>query len=848
MKPTTKFTKKIWTPVENRRLKTPKNFDEQVKLLAARPGLHKDNVSQHAFSDLFIQNLQLVSNAVGDIRFDQHRNVFNEKDNLTRSQGIRVDRVNKVTDIPFKKGFSDSIPVAAEEGWYGKLPQVPSFINHACGAIANAVSRPVKNDPLTLPLASAAPAPEKNGVAKDINRRLITVSNEDIIANIIAEQKKELIGLKELSKEDAENFEIYMRMMASGHPVVLADMNNGYPTSYGDDKTCKFYEQIFNEKGEVVGHVISLQERKDSASIKVIKDILNDALSENNNGKEKDILSRKNILVMGMPSHIATLIIEEKRQSYGESHEKNFCKSDKNFPLSGVARATDLDLVSLQPSVNLPEPKELSEAQPADNLADYYTYNPHTGVRTDILLKIKQGATGKEPKTPIYLKAIENENEYITYTDSVTAAQRQGRIVTYDPKNDKWFYKYGGEEVTVLARQGDKKINLYGSYYQVHEAGKDKRVIGYVTKEGIKEYLPVFRNPLSGIWHADRKGGYAAFNYAQEILINDLSVDIEKKSSYREMLNNNPFHYGNAPIYYKEDPSRPGVKNERFIEMKGRLLPLRNIKHNGKGVLYEVFDNKNPQNKGYAVEWSGVYWTFENLKGEHIKKEVEKIIIEKATIEDIDVSLLSMPDSYGLRSDSEGNKYLRAGGGFVKVSEDNAFFISGKDNDKIYLKLDAGSISLADPSRYKRMENHARQSERTKNKCTSGDVIYEELEHLAQKNQVMTVRHRGDLDMNIAENSLSAFRQSYKKCRVAIETDVLTTKDGELVIFHDQRIGKMMEPDYHPETNKGPNNELAKMTLAELKQKKLLNPNREVTEDTILTVQELIEDYVSQEG
>ncbi|EPK6164706.1 glycerophosphodiester phosphodiesterase family protein [Providencia stuartii] len=132
--------------------------------------------------------------------------------------------------------------------------------------------------------------------------------------------------------------------------------------------------------------------------------------------------------------------------------------------------------------------------------------------------------------------------------------------------------------------------------------------------------------------------------------------------------------------------------------------------------------------------------------------------------------------------------------------------------------------------------------------CPSWETQYYQLSVIANNNSVITVRHRGDFTTDIPENSLGAFERSYQNCRAAIETDVRLTKDNELVVFHDINIGKMLEKDYDPLLNTGPNPELKSLTLDELQQKKLLTITREKTNYTVPTVDEMLHNYLDKNG
>ncbi|EAR6897320.1 glycerophosphodiester phosphodiesterase family protein [Salmonella enterica] len=131
--------------------------------------------------------------------------------------------------------------------------------------------------------------------------------------------------------------------------------------------------------------------------------------------------------------------------------------------------------------------------------------------------------------------------------------------------------------------------------------------------------------------------------------------------------------------------------------------------------------------------------------------------------------------------------------------------------------------------------------------CQPWSVRYSKLEQASSQNLVITARHRGDFNKETPENSLGAFLNSYERCRPSVETDLRLTKDGKVVLFHDLNVGKMTNPNYEPETNKGDNKELKELTLSELKNLHLVTINRKLTNWTIPTLEEFLEHYVTND-
>ncbi|EPG7577196.1 glycerophosphodiester phosphodiesterase family protein [Providencia huaxiensis] len=132
--------------------------------------------------------------------------------------------------------------------------------------------------------------------------------------------------------------------------------------------------------------------------------------------------------------------------------------------------------------------------------------------------------------------------------------------------------------------------------------------------------------------------------------------------------------------------------------------------------------------------------------------------------------------------------------------------------------------------------------------CPTGQEQYDRLDFIGKDDTVVSVDHRGDMNGEVPENSLLAFQGSYKKCRHAIETDVRLSRDGLLMVFHDANIGRVLEMNYNPDKNTGPNPSVSSLSGEEIKSKKMLTVNRAVTNQVVPTVEEVIADYIKNEG
>ncbi|MBP5661600.1 MAG: glycerophosphodiester phosphodiesterase [Clostridia bacterium] len=98
--------------------------------------------------------------------------------------------------------------------------------------------------------------------------------------------------------------------------------------------------------------------------------------------------------------------------------------------------------------------------------------------------------------------------------------------------------------------------------------------------------------------------------------------------------------------------------------------------------------------------------------------------------------------------------------------------------------------------------------------------------HAERKNMAgRLIAHRGLHDAQKPENSLAAFRAAVD-AKLAIENDIHITKDGEVVVFHDDTFTRMCGCDGRPEN----------MTLREIKALRLAG-----TEETVPTLRECLD-------
>ncbi|WP_269929201.1 glycerophosphodiester phosphodiesterase family protein [Kocuria massiliensis] len=126
--------------------------------------------------------------------------------------------------------------------------------------------------------------------------------------------------------------------------------------------------------------------------------------------------------------------------------------------------------------------------------------------------------------------------------------------------------------------------------------------------------------------------------------------------------------------------------------------------------------------------------------------------------------------------------------------------------------------------------------------CPDYHVMYDRFVHGLEGNDLgLAVQHRGAFSATLPGNSLGAFRASFEACQPAIETDVRTTRDGQLVLFHDTHVGLALEPTFDPERGTGPNPALSSLDYRDLERKPLLTKDRKPTSFEVPTLDQLLQ-------
>ncbi|WP_279050338.1 protein kinase family protein [Cedecea davisae] len=489
----------------------------------------------------------------------------------------------------------------------------------------------------------------------------------------------------QLTAVEAEDFEFLLRTEAADNPVLITSLQEmprtrrallqelNPQTGEHIKAHCAFEEEVMDVEGKSAGKLLLLQAQRAENPFRMIYDSKNREPSTVEKGFANALNFVTNIMTLGVKPFITNIIAAEKRRQYYENKGDDIC-SERHRRILVAETFTSVDATGHVFPSKLSKPKLLIQSESPKNAA-FYLKQPQAGTRKEIILELKQGDGGiNNIEHPVYLKPTGEPNEFITHHSDGTVPQHQERKVIVSDQKLSWRYAddLTAKELDVDVREGKKQIKLYDEYYELTgvEAGKYKVLIR--NKMGLRIYIPVYMEPLSKAWHVNVVNGRRAFNIKQEKIINEISAKRNDNFEYACESNNNENYYGLGRIYRAIKPGADYSRGSgKYVEMNGHLVPVREIVTAKHGVHYEVYDIKNINKKGWLLEWDGARWLFERHTSVHVSRGLKNKITSQSHIKNIDASMLSAPDRYGLRWDGLDNSYIKIKNNHFKIKKLN---------------------------------------------------------------------------------------------------------------------------------------------------------------------------------
>lgn len=566
-----------------------------------------------------------------------------------------------------------------------------------------------------LPSAWAAPVTSTDAaVVKDVRSGAYIITDEQKKNELISSVAQYLISAGLLDESERHDYEFRLRTEAGGMPLIAARLddkeNTGSrkkralaaqynpQTAQHIKENCAYgEEEILNPAGQKAGKLLLFQAQRAENPFRMLYDGTDGRPSPEERGIADGLNIAAQILTLGILPSIGSLIASAKRSEYYQSIGDEICslRYKKIFvaELSTLADADSLPFTMSGASKKLKR-GELAKALPMEQRAAYFTMNPQTRIRKEILFELQDGTRAiNDGRRSIFVKPTEKPDEFKTYYPHAVDSSKLERRVIVDETKGTWRYadKFDSSKLNVVSTSGKAQIELFGDYYELHQNKLKKYEIVVHKESGIKEYIPVYMEPLSKTWHLSVHNQRPVFDKKQSELITALKVSPEEGFCYNPSGNNNKNYYGNANIYVQE---KIGDESHyywgRYIEMNGEMVPVRNTQHKGQGVLYEVYDIKNPDLQGHSVEWDGHRWLFEKPTSAHLSDEVSSFLSNDNSVQILGLNDLSAPDQRGLRWSTEGDSYIKINDKYYQISvngDDGILHINKKDDLGIKLSF-----------------------------------------------------------------------------------------------------------------------------------------------------------------
>lgn len=665
-----------------------------------------------------ISEILEVRNGGRNIMFEADR-VLNTSKRLNGTNAFRRNPVSTALQIMClcsQARIEGPIPPSAEEGSLSRsgnnpLYAISDFVSAVSQSAVAATASFIAHDPLPLiPGAYAAPSSRSDsGIVRHMDSDSYIVSGVQAKEELISSLVKYLVSDGQLTEAEGEALKSKMRVEAAEMPMLVARLDNeAQPIKRTSEsarnkaiedhitKHCAFEEEVLNAQGENQGKVLLFQAQRADHPFRFIYDNTDGGPSPEARGVADGLWWVAAIITFGLTPAIGGMVASSKRHEYYKNKGDGICAERySRLLVAQVVTAADIDGLpyTSRGASGKPRFTEFRNVLPTRKDAAFYTRDPHSGIRRELLLKLKQGEGSiDDGGREVYIRPTERAGEFVTYHPDAVNPKLLERRVIVDENDLTWRYadSLDSTGLNVRIEAGKRQIELYGEYYELNQNGAGKYEIVLPKKSGITEYVPVYMEPLSRVWHMSTRNERRVFSDEQQKIIDKIKVNGDVRlDAYYILPNNNPSYYGSGELIDVQAGSIQG----KFIEMGGEYIPVRNTQHKVRGALYEAYDVKNPDAQGYPIEWDGERWLFESETSIHVSEFLEQQVAADMLAENVNAEMLSAPDHMGLRVDEGGGKYIKVKGKYLKVdgSEDLPFITMG-DGSKKYIEFKGGEF------------------------------------------------------------------------------------------------------------------------------------------------------------
>ncbi|NDL64850.1 OspG family effector kinase [Acerihabitans arboris] len=337
-----------------------------------------------------------------------------------------------------------------------------------------------------------------------------------------------------------------------------------------------------------------------------------------------------------------------------------------------------------------PKPRELAGTHVFEPDGAFVHERLPAGINT-----VKHLAVDREGSTLTVREA--KTGEYVITPAQQGKPGKTDRKVYFDVINDKINIEGNippRQGFDYKIQDGKKFLRLYNENYELtFNSVKKTPELKLHNRDGTESRVPVYREKISHSWHLGTHNHKPVFKEKQEKIINSLKIDFNNDHYYISVDNLHQPYYGLGKIIEvrpKDAAYGNHVPLMKVIELKGELVPVREVVVPERGIKYEIYNRSMPRRRGHPVEFDGRRWLFEQATSVHAGKTLRRAISKKLTADGISAHHLSAPDEKGLRWDANNNAHLKIKNKFIKIKKYsdsyNKYFLINNDR-KIMLRF-----------------------------------------------------------------------------------------------------------------------------------------------------------------
>lgn len=442
---------------------------------------------------------------------------------------------------------------------------------------------------------------------------------------------------------------------------------------------CAVENEVFDAEGRREGSLLLVEAQRAENPFRRLYDGKDGGPTPEMRGLANGLNVVADMLTLGIKPLIGKLIANAKRQTFYRSRGDEIC-AERYQRLSVAELASSLDVSGLASPARMRsasvKPSPLQRIRTPSDDAAYYLRDPLTGVRRELLLEVRPtGHPVRQAGPALFLKPTGRRGEFVVRAQGASDSPHSGRIVTVDEATMTWRYAGAAPDappLQVAVYEGRQQVPVYGDHYPIRRGDDGSFEIVLDRASGAQARLPIYREPLSGTWQLALDEGRPVFSAEQQGFIDAIAVEPDAALHYVQTVSNNQAYYGAGKLYRAEkkgDDSHYSYGD--FLEMNGRLVPVKTLTTPGHGVHYEAFDRSRPGLMSRRVAFDGLRWTFETATSPQVSPALERRVRPGAFVLAADPRALSAPDRMGLQWNRADESFVRVRGEYLRVDKRN---------------------------------------------------------------------------------------------------------------------------------------------------------------------------------